>query len=189
MEYRNYFKEVATENFSRHLTPLKNQQLNCLQVGVFRGDATEYLLSNVLIHPGSTLYDVDIWGGTTDVSHVGYNFTEIENYYDEKFQSHIDSGRIIKCKLSAWDFFKMNELNFDFIYIDGNHSMENVLRDGIQAFQVLNKGGILAFDDYKGALDQDVSLRPGPAIDALVMAWGGQIEIIEENYQLWILKK
>ena len=67
--------------------------------------------------------------------------------------------------------------------------MKNVLEDGIQAFQVLKTGGILAFDDYKGALEQAECLRPGPAIDALTLAWEDQIEIIEDNYQLWLLKK
>ena len=44
--------------------------------------------------------------------------------------------------------FLDNNLTFDLIYIDGYHKAEQVLKDFKNAWKVLNKDGILIFDDF-----------------------------------------
>jgi len=44
MEYPNWFKQIAQDNFEQFLTPLAGKpDLNFLQLGVFTGDASVWL--------------------------------------------------------------------------------------------------------------------------------------------------
>jgi hypothetical protein len=189
MEYPNYFEQVALANFEKYLPLIGDGDLKLLQIGVFRGDASIYLAENFLVNPNSKLYDVDLWGGTSDPSHAAMDFHEIEKDYEIRLKKHISKGKVIKHKMSSQEFFLLNKVDFDFIYIDGDHSMLSVLSDGINAFQALKIGGILAFDDYGGALGYPINKRPGPAIDSLLVAWTGNFEVLEKGYQVWLQKK
>lgn len=47
------------------------------------------------------------------------------------------------------DFFEKNEKTFDLIIVDGDHKKEGCYRDVCNAWEVLNKGGYMACDDYQ----------------------------------------
>ena len=189
MKYTNYFEQVALVNFAKYLPLVGDCDLKFLQVGVFRGDASIYIAENFLSNPNSKLHDVDLWGGTTDPSHNALDFHEIEKDYEIRLSKYIDSRKVVKHKMSSNDFFDFNQEDFDFIYIDGDHSMLSVLTDGLNSFRALKPGGILAFDDYGGALEYPIHMRPGPAIDSLLVAWSGNYKVLEKSYQVWLQKK
>ena len=77
---------------------------------------------------------------------------------------------------------------FDFIYVDGGHRAENVLRDAIHADYALKPGGILAFDDYGWweAEGKHLAERPKAAIDAFWEARQWDYEILSWDYQVWL---
>ena len=54
--------------------------MHVLQVGVYKGDCTEYLLNN---HDIQKIADVDTWEGSME--HVKINFDTVEEIYDKKF--------------------------------------------------------------------------------------------------------
>ena len=68
-QYPNWFMYGAVNLFSKYLGELKDREVHCLQIGAYTGDATEWLLQNVLTHPNSTLTDVDTWEGSDEVIH------------------------------------------------------------------------------------------------------------------------
>ena len=71
-EYPNWF-EYVRPNFEEFLTPLAGKEsLRLLQLGVFTGDASVWLMENVLTHPSSTLIDIDTWQGSKEAAHDGY---------------------------------------------------------------------------------------------------------------------
>ena len=45
-------------------------------------------------------------------------------------------------------FFKNNKTNYDMIFIDGNHTINQVLKDIINSLNCLNKNGIIILHDY-----------------------------------------
>ena len=51
---------------------------------------------------------------------------------------------------STIELFKMikEEKRFDFIYVDGSHKCNGCYSDMLLSWQLLNKGGIMAIDDY-----------------------------------------
>ena len=83
------------------------------------------------------------------------------------------------------------EANFDFIYIDGDHTSAQVMEDAILAWRALKPGGIMAFDDYGWHVaGKSLIETPAPAIDFFLILRGESAEKIwvPENYQVWIRK-
>lgn len=78
---------------------------------------------------------------------------------------------------------------YGFIYIDGSHIARDVLTDACMAWPLLQKGGIMVFDDYLWGEPRDILHRPKPAIDAFTNLFAEELNIIHVGYQLVIQKK
>jgi predicted O-methyltransferase YrrM len=77
---------------------------------------------------------------------------------------------------------------YDFIYIDGDHTSYGVIKDAVAAYEYLNVGGILAFDDYMWSAGLGVLNEPKLAIDAFWNIYQGRLELILRDYQCWFRK-
>ena len=62
-----------------------------------------------------------------------------------KFVRKPQDCKVIKSTSS--EFFSSNEEKFDFIFIDGSHVFEDVLRDILDAISILSPGGLILVDD------------------------------------------
>lgn len=187
-DYPNWFAGTARVNFEKFLTEYKDQpDLRFCQIGVYTGDASLWLMSNILTHPTSVLVDVDTWQGSPQEDiHQAMDWKEIESMYNDKV-GHLN---VLKRKMDSREFFfKIPSHNFDFVYIDGDHTEPVVWHDAINGFRALKIGGILAFDDYtwgKGLADQ--SLAPAPAIDMFLEEYVGYYSLLEKGDQVWVRK-
>ena len=72
---------------------------------------------------------------------------------------------------------------YDFVYIDGDHTPEQVYRDAIMVWPKTKEGGIILFDDY---LWKDVNTKEG--VDRFVHEFKDHIRVLFSNYQLAIQK-
>lgn len=174
--FPNWFKNV--EKYFRH-TP--SVPLRALQIGTYTGDATEWLLNNRTIE---RLHDVDTWEGSEESAHESLDFSSVEAYYNSRFSDK----RIHKCKMTSDQFFATNNLYFNFIYIDGDHTALQTGLDGFNAFKVLEPGGVMAFDDYEWNYNGNPFLEPKRGVDAFLSVCVGQYLLIERGYQVWIKK-
>jgi predicted O-methyltransferase YrrM len=174
--FPNWFKSV--EKYFRHVP---NVPLRALQIGTYTGDATEWLLDNCEIE---YLDDVDTWEGSEEKAHDAIDFTSVEDYYDSRFKD----PRITKNKMTSDEFFNLPHRTYNFIYIDGDHTALQTALDGLNAFKLLEKGGVMAFDDYLWNYNGDPFLEPKRGVDAFLAVCEGQYTIIESGYQLWIEK-
>jgi len=77
---------------------------------------------------------------------------------------------------------------FDFVYVDGSHSADEVLADAVMAFGLLKKNGYMIFDDYLWMVAVDSLDRPKMSIDAFVNMFQKHIEVKMINYQYIIQK-
>lgn len=187
--YPNFFKNVgAAAFFTRNLGPYKNQPIRCLQIGAYTGDATEWMLNNVLQHDDAILYDVDPWTGSDEPVHHELDWKSVEATYLERHQSSIDSGKLKVRKMTSDEFFSSDEgrQGFHFIYVDGNHEAAQVLKDGLNAIYRVGVGGIVAFDDYLWTLGKGLWADPKPAIDAIWVCHSNKFEIIDRGQQIWL---
>lgn len=187
-EYPRWFAGAAEENFTKFLSIYSGQVgYRALQVGVFTGDASLWLMENVLTHHSSTLVDVDTWEGSDEGAHHEMNFADVEHTYDAKLMPYRNR---IKYKMTSEEFFKHVKLGlFDFAYIDGDHTAKVTFEDGEAAWYALKPSGILAFDDYQwgdGLADQ--SLAPKPGIDKFLDRHMGEYDLLEKGAQVWVKK-
>lgn len=171
----NYFVgNAGPDYFSRHLSGFAGQPAKFLQIGVFAGAASAWMLENVLTHPDSVLVDVDTWLGSPE--HQGMDFGIIEAEYDNSVATN---PRVVKTKMTSDEFFATNNEVFDFVYVDANHSREQKLLDGQNAIDCLVDGGIVAFDD---TFDQTIR----EVVDLLVEQNPGLTQIEESTHQqMW----
>jgi predicted O-methyltransferase YrrM len=165
-----------------------NKTIKILHLGAYTGHGTRWMLERV---DGSCI-DVDLWttdsGAQSDYEFENFynkiNFNQVEAIYDS-----VTAGlSTTKYKGTTKDFFKENTDSFDFIYVDACHDKESVSHDLNESFKVLNVNGVIACDDYLWYMDLDPSLRPFEAINEFIEENKEKIEILINNYQLWLKK-
>ena len=191
--YPNWFKITGEYNFQEFLSEYKNMpNLNYLQLGVYTGDTSNWLMKNVLTHETSHLTDVDTWlGSAAEEIHNTFDFEDIYQLYLSRMERF--SSRVHHKRERTFDFLWVNAENskanpYDFIYIDADHVAASVLSDAELSWPLLKSGGILAFDDYTWGPELEASLVPKTAIDLFVNKYKNEIETIAINSQYWIKK-
>lgn len=189
-QYPNWFLQGgAQHNFAKHLVPYIGAPIKALQIGAYTGDATLWLLENLLTHPESVLVDVDTWGGSDEPAHKVLNWQSVEETYDSRVAEHGASKKLKKVKTTSDEFFAKNTDLYDFIYIDGDHTAAAVLKDGVSAVKFIKPGGIIAFDDYMWRSGKGETYDPYPAINAIMVAFKDEFDVIDIGLQVWLKKK
>lgn len=182
-EYPNWFKMTAQENFEKYVPDVPD--LKVLQIGVFTGDATQWLLDNRDIE---TICDVDTWEGSNEEAHDAMDFSDVERVYDSRFEGN---PKVQKHKMNSGDFLYRLVWpdDYDFIYIDGDHTALGVALDGLEAWYGLKSGGVMAFDDLTWRSGKGEFYDPLPGIVAFYTVVKSQVEVLVENSQFWIRRK
>ena len=186
--YPNWFASTpALSNFKEILSGMAGKpDLNYLQLGAFTGDASVWLLDNILTHPTSHLTDIDTWEGSNEEAHHGMNFSDVEMTYDYKTKKY---KNLTKVKSTTLNFLRSAPLNFyDFIYIDADHTAIGTLLDAELSWLCLKTKGILAFDDYEWSDGKGDAFRPMPGINSFLERHEGEWLPIVKNWQIWVLK-
>lgn len=187
-EYPNWFASTqALTNFKTFLTGCAGQpNLNYLQLGVYTGDASVWLMDNILTDQSSTLTDVDTWQGSDEEAHHTMDFSDVEKFYDLRLK---DYPRVTKVKSTTLNFLKTAPLDYyDFIYIDADHTAIGTLLDAELSWVCLKSGGVLAFDDYEWSDGKGDAYRPMPGINSFLDRHKGEWLPIQKNWQLWVQK-
>lgn len=187
--YPNWFQQTGKHHFEYFLSEFKGQKgLRFLQLGVFVGHASKWLVDNILTDPTSILIDVDTWEGSPEHEET-WDWEKIEQEYDRTvYHCH---GNVDKFRVSARDFFRTTEsrIPFDFIYIDASHEAVNVMEDAVNSYRALKVGGLLAFDDYTWAHSSgSPALSPGLAIDMVKYLYAGRLMLVGLDTQAWFRK-
>jgi predicted O-methyltransferase YrrM len=183
-----WFADDGQDNFNMTLKEFDGTPIKCLQIGAYTGDASVWMLANILSHPESKLVDVDTWQGSEEPVHYEFNWYTVEALYDEKTKYGQEERKIIKYKGTSDSFFVNNREKYDFIYIDGDHTAYGVMKDAVAAYECLNVGGILAFDDYLWSAGLGAIKEPKMAIDAFESVYSDRIQTILRGYQCWFRK-
>jgi predicted O-methyltransferase YrrM len=181
--YPNWFDVTAKYHFENLLAQYKDKpQLNYLQIGVFTGDASVWLMENILTHESSKLTDVDTWQGSNESVHHNMNFTDVEKTYDSKVSGY---NKITKVKEKSSVFLANCNESFDFIYIDGDHTAAAVLTDALLSWNLLKVGGIIAFDDYEWEDPKGLIYAPKIAVNMFDALYKDFTEVIGKGAQVW----
>jgi hypothetical protein len=190
MEYPNWFNSYAKANFEEFLKPLVGKEgLHFLQLGVFTGDATEFLCKNVLTGKNSWLHDVDTWEGSDEEAHKDIDFREVLKVYKSRIYNNAPVVPFAETTISyLLDTARARFYRYDFIYIDADHTTVGVLMDAELSWPLLKAGGIMAFDDYTWGTELPAELAPALGIDLFLNRHEGEYKTLVINAQVWIQK-
>lgn len=163
-------------------------RLNCLEIGSWQGLSALFLLTEL---PNASLTCIDTWDakGSPENGHrgdlaLGSRQTFQENLAEQKI-------RVEEFQGTSDEYFarQNNGSRFDFIYIDGSHRSQNVLKDAVNSFLSLEQHGILVFDDLSWKQGADYSDNPAPGIVAFLNFYRDSLEIIACTNQQLVVKK
>ena len=190
-DYPNWFEQSSAQyNFDVLLQRFAGQDNLCfLQLGAYTGDASVWMAENILTGKYCILMDVDTWQGSKELAHEDMDFDDVFTTYRDKVKPY----QKILWKQSD-TFYYLTKYNYikeyDFIYIDADHTTVSVLLDAELSWPLLKSGGIMAFDDYTwGHESGDPRLAPMVGIDLFLHRHLGEYELLAKNDQVWIKKR
>ena len=189
---QDWFSEKNPEKvviqFEEFLSEFKGKPCMFLEIGSFEGMSTIWMLENILTEESSQIFCIDAWAEWTGDAFVRF----VSNINKTGFRNKV---HIVKGD-SSEELRVFPNHYFDFIYVDGNHDEKAVIKDAIGSFRVLKRGGIIAFDDYllgvrypnsHGSKAMNGSAKK--AIDYFIENFKDELDVIHNDYQLWIRKK
>lgn len=193
----NFTQDWFTHNIGNWETILGHfkgkPNLHFLEIGTFEGRATTWLIENILTGKGSDIVSMDTFEGSEEHNDgtAPVDFTEVMVRAKENLQTYIDSRKCYLMKGRSDEILiGLHGITFDFIYIDGDHTARGVLVDTVYSIRLLNKGGIIIFDDYEwNAYPDKPHHNPKMAIDAILDIYQDELEVIHKGYQIAVRKK
>jgi len=169
--------------WERLLAPLAGRPAHALEVGVFEGRGSVWLLDHVLMHPDATLTWVDTFAGGAD--HAGMDLAGLEGRFRANTARFGDKVRGTVGR-SADVLRGMTGERFDLAYIDASHAAADVLADAVLAWPLLKPGGLLGFDDYRWRGFPEPERCPALGIDAFLAAMRGRYAELHRGDQVWV---
>ena len=196
-DYPNWFAKSAIDNFATYLiqdTGLPN--LKYLQLGAFTGDASVWLMDNILTNDTSYLTDVDTWEGSDEDDHKSMDFDDVYNTYLNRLSDYEKYSRCYNYRTTTTNFLlsrlaeqRDHLVEYDFIYIDADHTTVGVLLDAELSWPLLKSGGIMAFDDLTWGEHLPPSQSPKAGILLFAERHKSEFDLVVANTQYWIKKK
>jgi len=188
-KYTFDFFSQNTFDWNRILLNFKEKNFNYLEVGSFEGNSALFIFK--FFNP-KTVCCCDAWTPLpkrdgSDEGYADFDMPTVEKNFDHNLKDY--ENRFKKFKMKSDYFFQKNEITFDLIYIDGSHFGEDVLKDSKSAWRILNKDGILIFDDYFWKSYKKIESNPAYAINTFLNSISGKYEVLYlSKFQLFIKK-
>jgi predicted O-methyltransferase YrrM len=162
---------------------------NIMEIGVYEGASSVWFLSNLMNHENSKLHLVDTWEGSVEYGDKDFSKVYQKMKINIKNSPNKDKTMIFRGRSDKFlmKFIKKN-IKFNIIFIDASHDSRDVMMDAMLVWRVLQKGGILIFDDYLWNKMPNDYECPKLAIDSFVKMYRNNIKILKSGYQ-FIIKK
>lgn len=117
-----------------------------LEIGSWCGRSTVAMADNT----AAVITAVDTWKGTPN-EHERFLVDKPKEWLWKTFQKNTGMRKVEPFRGPSRDFFRQNDLKFDFIFIDGSHYYNDVRIDIIECAKILAPGGILCGHDYSSS--------------------------------------
>ena len=117
-----------------------------------------------------------VTGGTTEEHFKAYydkTHKEVVKRFSQLEHVHVH-------RMSSNDWFEKQEDNyFDWVYLDGDHSHQGVLRDLNSSLRVVKKGGLILGDDYAWPFQKHGKPGVTAAVDEFIKTTG--LKLLQEG--------
>jgi predicted O-methyltransferase YrrM len=186
---KNIFNQVISYFNSNNLKVKFGKPINVLEIGTYSGTSLIGLINSI---PNSTGLGIDLWSNYNKnlLLEVMYDYKVKESFYKNIKNAGLEkriSGIQIDSILALLQFIK-DDKKFDFIYIDGFHLLLDCYSDLILSWEILEKGGILAIDDYYYKKDENIIESPFEAVNHFMKKYNGQYKTLFMGYRVFLEK-
>tara|TARA_R110002153_G_scaffold144818_2_gene296032 strand:- start:2835 stop:3467 length:633 start_codon:yes stop_codon:yes gene_type:complete len=204
MEYKFNPEQKFTEQWFDAIIPMWDKAFkidsinftkikNVLEIGCYEGRATSYLCSEHLLD--GTNYDVvDTFGGSLEEDGMSGTAERLKesDFIFNNFNHNISFYPKVNFEIyrgySHNLLPKLNKDNkkYDFIYIDASHRADDTFVDAYYAHKMLNKDGILIFDDFawKDPTDSHPVVSPELGIRQFFTMYKESYNVVFTGYQV-----
>ena len=155
-------------------TPMK-----IIEIGCFEGFGTLKLHELLGSHPDSTITCIDPWDdlyvkGKTEFIDIDPIFV---NQYSKYIINTVDiANKIIIKRGYSSDVLPILECNmYDFAYVDGDHSANQVYIDGCLLLPLMKSNSIILFDDYNWSHGTEITQH---GIERFILEYNDKIEVL-----------
>lgn len=172
------------------LMKLLPERKRFLEIGCFEGRATCWFLEHGLDDDG---YMVCIDPFTGSMEHSEMDLGDLMDRFNDNVKEVKKPEQAVRT-LAYGSYEALSKLiterqEFDFIYIDGDHTAPAVLTDACMAWPLLKKGGIMLFDDYHWNPEGYTELqKPKLAVDVFSAVFKDQFTVVHDGYQIAVQK-
>ncbi len=189
-EFSNAWFAQQKANWAQWLAGWVGQpNIHALELGCYEGQCSVWLLDHVLTHPGASLTVVDTFAGS--VEHNTVQKASLLARFQRNAWASAGHGRlrVFACGTAQALRAPLVHIPYDLIYVDADHHAAAVLQDAVLAWPLLKPGGLMIFDDYLWADMPQEWQRPKAGVDAFLHAYGAQLEVLHQGYQVLVRKK
>jgi predicted O-methyltransferase YrrM len=165
-----------------------------LEVGVYTGTSLIEIIRKI---PNSFGLGIDRWSNYNE-ENIDILQNMEQNGIEKVFYSNIKSvgleDRIKGMKGRSSDILLelvCENMQYDFIYVDGSHRCLDVYLDLFLAWQLLRKGGVMAIDDYMYHVDkvrEHPYEYPYEAVNQFLKDNDGKYTLIDKDYRVFLEK-
>lgn len=152
-----------------------------LEIGSFEGLTTNYICDNLLTPTGKMIAVDPLEDSYLESINKEVN-TLFVGQYDRFIKNTKNQPVQLIRKESKEAFAYIKNHQFDFIYVDGDHSKDGVYFDAEESFKLCKKNGYILFDDYKWSMETQ------EGIDNFLIEHSNQLTILIKNHQVLIQK-
>lgn len=161
----DWFTKYAPAWISR-MGYLRDQSIAMLEIGSYEGRSTCWFLDNLLRNPRSSITCIDTWDGADAT--LGALTQRAYILFQSNTIRHRKRMTILRQRsVQALSFLITERKHYRIIFVDGDHEGFSALSDVVMAWELLEVGGHLVFDDYQWESDK-LRKQPHHAWDAFV---------------------
>ena len=172
-----------------------NKDIKILEIGTYTGTSVIKFLE---VLQNSKAWVIDMWEDYNEYSNniqvdILRNIKQnnIEKIFQDNIQSVNMTDRITVLKGDSAniliDMLSSYKNYFDFIYVDGSHTLIDCYMDTVLSFNLLKKGGVLAIDDY--FYNRNVILEsPYEGVNHFLRKYDKYIKILSKDYRVFLEK-
>jgi predicted O-methyltransferase YrrM len=191
--YKYHYTLDLTSNLHNSLNLLYNTIPNnpmiCVEIGSFEGKGSLLIADKLCKNKDSKLYCIDPLDNKYVKDNANLSFWDnVCNGQKDKFYYNTKNyPNIILLEGTSDDMIsKIEDNTIDFVYIDGDHSPEQVYKDAINMLPKMKSNSIILFDDYEFNIN---NIKTSVGIDKFLKETKDKYELLFKKYQLAIRLK
>lgn len=178
--------------FVKHYCSSKQEEtIRVLEIGSYSGMSLVNIIQGI---PNSVGVGVDMWstydenGYPMYVEELEVHKSAVENVKKAGLEDRISFIKGMSCKVLS-EMVKRGE-RFDFVYVDGSHLCLDCFGDVLLSWNLLEKGGMMAIDDYTFNAFYTPKILESPfyGVNHFLRNYEGEYTLLSKGYRVFLVK-